>query len=373
MIKQLKCLGDTFSPKGFKDGSQAISSEGFGLHIGLVAAEGYASHGLVLPCCIDTSLEAFLTLDGCRARKLSFMKGFELLLSSSLSSSTGRASSGSSRNLPPVPKFPIIRGLLARENLGEQISHGGDESRMGAGQSSTNDAESQVDGDLSVDHSGPEVMKEELRSQVVQLKQERDELIKATNKKRAFLEEGIASRQLLLNVWTGRSASSEYSEIGGGQEQIFSAMTPVLADGHDNPLLVEPEANLGLENPNGISSFNGDQSLRSPYGADREDQPKMDLNMPLPIPRSVEPVENDHTTNDQHFSPLRKRKRARGTRQTPHQNIRQFNNDADATRSNAMAVEPAPLTDEQISTFVSSFRKQPLQTFPAGASFLTKR
>ena len=246
--------------------------------------------------------------------------------------------------------------------------------QTGAGQ--TNDAESQVNADHSMDLWGPEIMKEkimeDIRLQVVQLQQKRDELKKATNKEIASLDEDIAIRLVLLKVWPTRSASSEYSEVRGGEEQMHSFTTPVLTNGHENPLL-ELEASLGLEKSVETSYFDKDQSSRSPYGVDHEDPPGMNLNMPLPIPRSIEHIENNHTSSDRHASPLKKRKRAVGLRQTPQQDIGRFYNDANATMSNALNVEPAALTDEQISTSVSSFKRQPLHTFPAGVSFLTRK
>lgn len=325
---------------------------------------------MVLPYYIDTSPEAFLTLGGRRTRKFTFIEGFKLLLSSSLSSPIGPASSVSLDNPPAVRNFPISRGLLARGNISEQSSHGSDESQTGADQ--TNDAESQINTGHSMNRSRPEIIKQDLRSQVVQLQQARDELEKTTKEEIASLDMKIASRQLLLNIWPRRSASCEYSEVGAGEEQMLPFTTPVLTHAHDDRLPAL-ETNLGLEKPAGISYFNENKSLRLPLGTDHEDQPKMDLNMSLPIPRSVEHVEHNHTTSDQHSSPPKKRKRAREQRPTPHQFIRQFHNNANTIMSHATDVEPAALTDEQIDTYVSSFKRQPLHTFPAGLSFLTRK
>lgn len=238
---------------------------------------------------------------------------------------------------------------------------------MGAGQPSTNDAESQVNAGHSIDPPEPETMKEKTRVKVVQLQQERD----TAQKKVASLDEQIARHQLLFDMWSRPSTSGEFSDAEGREERMLPFTPPVRTDAQNNPLL-GLETTLGLEKPVVLSYIDEDTSLGLPFGVDHEDWPVMDLDMLMPIPRSSEHVEKNHTNDDQHF-PLKKRKRALGNRQNPQQTIGRFCDDADATMPDAMDVEPSASIAHQTSTSVSPFKRQPLQTFPAGLSFLTRK
>lgn len=305
-----------------------------------------------------------------RTRRITFIKGFEQFLDSNLSSP--HTSSAFSGNLTSGRKFPTSRESLVRQNLSEQTRNAGDGSLMGAGRTSTDGAESQVNPDQPTDPLEPETMERKVRSEVSQLQQKRDELEKQMKEQIAYYDKRITSLQLMLDIRFGRNAGVEHSELEGQEEQMLPFTTPVFTDANDNTLREGREASLSSEKIVGFSSSNVDNSLGLPYKVDHEYRPMMGIDMPLSTPRNLRHAEKHQTHNDQD-PPLKKRKRVLGFWQTQQQAIGRFCDDADATMPDAMDIVPAPATAEQTTTSVSSFGKQIFQTFPVRLSFLTRK
>lgn len=225
---------------------------------------------------------------------------------------------------------------------------------MGAGQPSTNDAELQVNAGQPMDLLEPETMKQKVRLKVAQFQQKRDkldEVERQMKEQKAFLDNRIASGRLLLNVWSRQNAGGKYDDLEGREEQMPPFTTPILTGADDN-ILRGVEKNPSLEEPLVFYSSREDDGLGLPYRADYEDWPMTDFVMPSYTPGSLGHAKKHQINNNQRPPPLKKRKL-----QTPRQAIGRFHDDADATTSDSMDVEPAASTAQPVSTSVSFFRK----------------